>query len=104
MASVLTLLTVDNNQPTAKNRHIGIKCNSYFKHTKAEIWFGDIMKKMSINRPKCMPTGGCVVSEIFVRFAEEDKWQIICASSSPPWFSFATHGKGEDCGGKVAMN
>ena len=28
VASVLTLLTVDNNQPTAKNHHIGINCNS----------------------------------------------------------------------------
>ena len=37
---------------------------------------------MNAYRLKCMPTGGCVVSEIFVRFAEEDKWQIICAGSS----------------------
>ena len=33
VASVLTLLTVDNNQPTAKSHHIGIKWNSYFQST-----------------------------------------------------------------------
>ena len=33
VASVLTLLTVDNNQPTAKSHHIGTKWNSYFQST-----------------------------------------------------------------------